>query len=257
MQIYAPLENSQFHRTLYIFACVNTTCSNQSRSWICIRVQQLEKQIERDSSNVKKKMPKTNNINWCSGGDDWDDDFDVDDSCFTSNQVQMDESDNLNEQNGNVVCSNIRSNQQRDNRHMSDEEDESVSMDSDPIPSFGNLEVIDDKNANCGAQGGAAAIVTGPNAFAEIEGEESELVTIDAPMIPERDLIAMLKQTTAIPSDVEHLILKSSYIAVDEERQHYSKAQNALNDDHIRDLLQEYQKTEESKSANKGNIKVT
>lgn len=35
---------------------------------------------------------------------------------------------------------------------MSDEDEESNSMDSDPIPGFGNLQV-DDKNANCGAQG--------------------------------------------------------------------------------------------------------
>lgn len=35
---------------------------------------------------------------------------------------------------------------------LSDEDDESNSMESDPIPAFGNLQV-DDKNANCGAQG--------------------------------------------------------------------------------------------------------
>lgn len=35
---------------------------------------------------------------------------------------------------------------------MSDEDEESNSMESDPIPGFGNLQV-DDKNANCGAQG--------------------------------------------------------------------------------------------------------
>lgn len=245
VQIYAPLDNSQFHRTLYVFACVNTVCSSQSRGWVCVRAQQMEKQIEREGSNAKKRTPKPNNINWCSGGDEWDDDFEGDD-CFTSSQVQMEQSENLNEQNGNVVCSNIRPNQRDNIRHMSDEEEESVSMDSDPIPTFGNLQVIDDKNANCGAQGGAAAIVTGQNAFAEIEGEESELVIIDAPIMPERDLIAMLKQTTAIPSEVEHLTLKSFYIAVDEERQHFSRAQNTLNDDHIRELLHEYQKTEES-----------
>lgn len=35
---------------------------------------------------------------------------------------------------------------------MSDEDEESNSMESDPIPGFGILQV-DDKNANCGAQG--------------------------------------------------------------------------------------------------------
>lgn len=35
---------------------------------------------------------------------------------------------------------------------MSDEDEESNSLESDLIPGFGNLQV-DDKNANCGAQG--------------------------------------------------------------------------------------------------------
>lgn len=35
---------------------------------------------------------------------------------------------------------------------MSDEDEESNSIENDPIPAFGNLQV-DDKNANCGAQG--------------------------------------------------------------------------------------------------------
>lgn len=35
---------------------------------------------------------------------------------------------------------------------MSDEDEESNSIESDPIPGFGNIQV-DDKNANCGAQG--------------------------------------------------------------------------------------------------------
>lgn len=38
-QIYAPLEHSSFHRTLYVFACLTPTCWNQSDSWRCLRVQ--------------------------------------------------------------------------------------------------------------------------------------------------------------------------------------------------------------------------
>lgn len=71
-------------------------------------------------------------------------------------------------------------------------------------------------------------------------------MTIDAPVTPERDLIAMLKQTTAVPSDIEHLALKSYYIAVDEERRHFL-GKNEIMDDHIRELMQEYQAKEESK----------
>lgn len=66
------------------------------------------------------------NITWCSEADDWDD-FE----------------DNRNEENGNVL--------KNDNR-ISDDEDESNSMENDIIGGFDNLN-IDDKNANCGAQG--------------------------------------------------------------------------------------------------------
>lgn len=160
LQIYAPLEKTQFHRTFYIFACMNPVCSNESKGWICMRTQLIEKVVEKDSGSVKKRPTKaSNNINWCSGADDWDDEF-ADDECYDKNyssQVRMEQqepfNDNVNEQNGNVVSHHFLYGK-NDNRNMSDEEEEeSNSMDSDPIPMFNNLQVIDDKNANCGAQG--------------------------------------------------------------------------------------------------------
>lgn len=82
-----------------------------------------------------------------------------------------------------------------------------------------------------------------PNAYAEIEGEESELITIDAPIAPERDLIAMLKQTTAVPNDVENLSLKSLYITVEEE---YNCDVSYMSE-HVLELVQEYEARDESK----------
>ncbi len=157
-QIYAPLEHSPFHRTLYIFTCIQATCSNQSKSWLCVRVQQLEKVSDKDTANIRQNIVPS--INWCSDANDWGEPDDVYNS----------DADNCNEQNGNII--------KNDNRwggyeseysfcgwfcelknvvdfscsRLSDEDDESNSMESDPIPAFGNLQV-DDKNANCGAQG--------------------------------------------------------------------------------------------------------
>lgn len=130
-QIYAPLEHSPFHRTLYIFTCIQATCSNQSKSWICVRVQQLEKVSDKDTANIRQNIVPS--INWCNDANDWGD----------ADDVYSSDADNCNEQNGNII--------KNDNR-LSDEDDESNSMESDPIPVFGNLQV-DDKNANCGAQG--------------------------------------------------------------------------------------------------------
>lgn len=90
-------------------------------------------------------------------------------------------------------------------------------------------------------------LLNSPSASAEIEGEESEMVCVDAPMAPERDLIAMLKQTRAIPNDLNHLQLKSLFISVDEERKMSIDLNGALTNDHIRELLHKYQGEEESK----------
>lgn len=95
LQIYAPLDNSQFHRTLYIFSCVNAVCSNQSNGWLCVRVQQMEKVIEKDATKVRATVP---NINWCSGANDWDE----------SDDIYTGDADNSNEQNGNVIRNDNR-----------------------------------------------------------------------------------------------------------------------------------------------------
>lgn len=152
---------------------MNSICSNQSKGWLCIRVEHLEKIFERNQATHKKKNnanAKKITANWCSGADDWgdeimddDDTFEKNSSNISSNQMQLVAQqppldDNLNEQNGNLVCNNILLGK-NENRNVSDDEDESNSMD-DPIPIFNNLQVIDDKNANCGEQQGSVLIFT-------------------------------------------------------------------------------------------------
>lgn len=122
----------------------------------------------------------------------------------------------------------------------SDEDEESASMESELIPRFGSMN-FDDKNANCGAQGGAVGRMNSPNASAEIEGEETEMITIDLPTAPQRDLIALLKHTPVISSEMGNKRLKSFFISVDVE-----KNQSTSLSEHVRDLLQEYQLTDES-----------
>lgn len=96
LQLYAPLENSQFYRTLYIFSCVNAACSNQSKGWLCIRVQQLEKVTGSDKDGASNRSRTTQNINWCSGVDDWGE---SDGDIFSNSG----DAENCNEQNGNVI----------------------------------------------------------------------------------------------------------------------------------------------------------
>lgn len=95
-QVNASLEHSPFHRTLYIFTCIQATCSNQSKSWLCIRVQQLEKVSDKDTANIRQNIVPS--INWCSDANDWGEPDDVYNS----------DADNCNEQNGNIIKNDNR-----------------------------------------------------------------------------------------------------------------------------------------------------
>lgn len=210
LQIYAPLDNSAFHRTLYIFACLNAPCNTASAAWLCIRVQMLEKLTEKET-----KVRHVEKIEWCTGADDWGEDSEV---------VQ-----NSNEENGNVTICGSR---------VSDEEDESNSLGSDPLPGFNQLG-IDDKNANAP---GACAVErqSSPNKpSAEIEGGEAEVIMLDSPPIPQKDIYSLLNPSKAqVGNDV---VLQSFFISVDEER----CAEVATEEEHIRELMLDYESRDE------------
>lgn len=179
--------------------------------------QDLDQVVSKNSSKM----------NWCSGEDDWGEEEDVND----------------NEQNGNLLYppqTNL------DNkRNYSDEEDDSNSMENDILSGFGAMQVGDDKNANCaGAQGGVTVNI--PAVFAEIEGEESEVVSVDCPKAPERDLIALMKHTSGISlMNFKNLTLKSFFLAVEEESSNPKCFGSGISDEHVRELYAEYQKHDE------------
>uniref|UniRef100_A0A1L8DJB5 Putative programmed cell death protein n=1 Tax=Nyssomyia neivai TaxID=330878 RepID=A0A1L8DJB5_9DIPT len=221
LQIYAPLEGSQFHRTLYVFACLN--CSIQSSSWFCVRSQTLEKNFEKENARIPQQGQEkhTVNVNWCAGANDWD----------VPEDTKTADAENCNEENGNTISKIDK---------LSDEDDESNSTEIDLLNIIENVH-IDERNANSGAQeGGAAAMNNAPKASAEIETDETELIIIDTPDAPQRDLIALFKQNNVLSSDQVNLTLRSFFLTVDEEAKSTQE-----NTDHIRDLIQEYQKKDD------------
>lgn len=223
LQIYAPLDNSLYHRTLYLFACINPNCWNQTESWTCIRVQSLEQETE------KINLPTINHSNtdvneWCQGADDWDDD------------------NNVVEENGNLVGGIER---------ISDEDEESCSTEESIRTGLGNL-TVDDRNANMGnfaeAQGGAVGRLHSPRATAEIEGDEGEIITIDTPTFPQVDLTALLQEVTPLPQNLCHYTCSNldtfsnlqfipCFMSVWEEPENMS----GNVDRHAKELLLEYQ----------------
>ncbi|XP_034174091.1 programmed cell death 2 like trus [Osmia lignaria lignaria] len=219
LQLYVPLDNSKYHRTLYIFTCINPNCWNQNESWTCLRVQVLEDEYKSnalDSSTIH--VPST--TSWLSDADDWGD-------------------NNLNdnsEQNGN----NLLSNNATDFKFGFEKE-----VDKNIREEFSALHV-DDPNANSPTSVespvgiGAVGRLDSPQASAEIDGEESEVVCIDSPVKPQCDLISLLREVTPFPIQIESntetkLSFAEIFLSVEEEDYNADLSQ------HIRDLIVEYQ----------------
>jgi len=127
-------------------------------SWVCIRSQTLE-----TSSNTTNSTVNTlSTSEWCADADDWEDD----------------NNGNNSEENGNVIG--------RIESYCSDEEDEMEECEDDVQVQLGNLSV-DERNANwegggmvtAGAGAGAVGRLHSPSATAEIEGDESEVVSVN------------------------------------------------------------------------------
>ncbi|XP_070534596.1 programmed cell death protein 2-like isoform X2 [Ptychodera flava] len=76
VQMYCPLAESLYHRTLYVFACMAKSCQNQSESWIVLRSQLL---ADNDSSKTQHQEVQEHHAamatsDWCDEADDWGDD---------------------------------------------------------------------------------------------------------------------------------------------------------------------------------------
>ncbi|XP_047113634.1 programmed cell death protein 2-like [Schistocerca piceifrons] len=249
VQIYAPLENSPYHRTLYIFGCINPNCWNQSESWICVRSQTVDTASDPGVASPAVTVNTGTTTDWCQEADDWDDDNNV----------------NNNEENGNVIAciKNVESCE-----HVSDDDNEMEDNQCDLRMQLGNLN-LDERNANCGElkggagiqEGGAVGCLISPAATAEIEGDEGEVVSIDTPTAPQHDLIALLQETAPLPavlrnsSEASGQRMPSScslefapyFISVDEENLGGSPSITPLSE-HVRELLQEYQQNSEEGS---------
>ncbi|XP_033225155.1 programmed cell death protein 2-like [Belonocnema kinseyi] len=223
LQIYAALENSKYHRTLYIFACTNPNCWNQNESWTCLRVQSLEETTTHAEPMESESLTTPSTTSWLPDEDDWGDTW----------------NDNASEQNGNNLLRNDPNQFSLSTQNSSFEEDLNVD--------FSDLRV-DDPNANSPASvespvgGGAVGRVDSLHATAEIEGEESEVVCIDTPTQPQCDLISLLHEVTPLP--LQHADSRSTltfteiFISIFEEYSHAEVPQ------HVRDLFSEYQRND-------------
>ncbi|XP_066149738.1 programmed cell death protein 2-like [Euwallacea fornicatus] len=224
VQIYAPLENSTFHRTLYVFACINTICWNRQESWTCLRVQ--VKNFQTNTTQLQENVPKKlNSKDWCSEADDWGDN---------------DNNANLDEQNCNSIANNT-------GECKTSEDEESSSYDDSLQSVFCNVSI--EENANNGAQGAVARLYA-PMATAEIEADENgEVVSVETPTSPKTNLAALLQgdnsQVVNVPNQAGFI---PHFISVFPEEETISAGTNM--DNHVKDLLNDYQKKDANLSLN-------
>ncbi|XP_014367825.2 programmed cell death protein 2-like [Papilio machaon] len=224
VQCYAPLENSVYHRTLYVFACISPNCWNLSEGWECVR-----SQIQESSGTKQDNIIVTQsaaNLAWCNAADEWD------------------ENDNGDSMNGNVM--NV-DNEPANNGMRNSDDDESNSYELETVEqALGNLQVFDAHNANMSPQG-AVGSNSGPEAAAELEGgDEPGLVIVETPTATMSDIEALLHQTAELPVELRNKLMRApmqfipKYIYVEEEYKN-----SCLNDDRVTELLNKYKNENE------------
>lgn len=206
IQLYCPLDGSQYHRTLYIFACVTQECWNKPHSWTCIR-SQLKDPASMRASPTQSPPPSaiSNEETWFDDEDDWGNDNDGNgnssDSNFkTASQIYLDNMSKMSGVTGNISGEN-GSNLNNINSNISTINDVARSMER-------KLNLIeDDPNANaamvCGAVCGVAGGSDGGEASAIIEGPEGDMIAVDSPEQPTTDIPALFQQAAAIDANVD------------------------------------------------------
>ncbi|XP_069824573.1 programmed cell death protein 2-like [Dendropsophus ebraccatus] len=71
VQIYCPLEGSQYHRVINVFACSTKSCWGKPYSWVAVRSQCIETLNPQATKEVPKQENKMAARDWCEDADDW------------------------------------------------------------------------------------------------------------------------------------------------------------------------------------------
>lgn len=245
LQIYAPLENSPYHRTLYLFGCLNPNCWNQNESWICFRSQILESSSKDQS--IKTSAPSSGALSasdWCADADEWDED--VENGNLVTPADMNDKSDGECEHSCNTCTTSGSPDSADDIDDALDLDGQSTDVLSSRMEKL-QMDRVAQRDANFNASWnksqleGARGILHSPQASAEIEGDESELVSIDTPTGPQLDLHALLKESAPLPKDIRHALFAPYFVSVAEED---LKRRDTEMAGHVRLLLAEYQQNQ-------------
>ncbi|XP_075045052.1 programmed cell death protein 2-like [Mixophyes fleayi] len=89
VQVYCPLEGSQYHRVIHVFACGKKSCWGKPESWVALRSQSLVGYKSKITQTLSQQ-DKTSAADWCEDADNWGSD---DDEPYTTPSVTLITSD--------------------------------------------------------------------------------------------------------------------------------------------------------------------
>jgi len=185
-QIYAPLSGSLYHRTLYIFGCIQTICWNKPSSWACLR-SQVSNKTEAKVEPYKETVVAMAATDWLGDADDWGDDNDDNGnfSCISPDTSSPSPVGAV----GGFPTNNFNLNDKQINA-IDSEDTLDITMNNLNIKGGRTGSNLNDTNANVSspARGASApsskTVVTGLIATAEIEmDDEDSNVAIDSPEV--------------------------------------------------------------------------
>lgn len=264
-QIYAPLSSSPYHRTLYVFGCIQPPCWNISESWACYRSQCMDTggKCVAEAAGGAPQVTKavTNVTDWMEDADDWGDDNGNDSGNGNLSPDTISRSPDTTSSpspvgaiggfpisNFNMNTDTVYLDGNTSNLRPEDIPLQNLNLD-DPMADRGQRMVgtrprhknLNDKNANVSPPGRGAVAHLGVEATAEIEtgGEEESCIAIDTPELGNTNIPHLFSVASRKTVTMTGIRLVPHYIWVEEE----AFAPPALSE-HERQLLLEYKAKE-------------
>jgi len=238
-QIYAPLSSSPYHRTLYVFGCIQPPCWNLSESWACYRSQCMDSggKAGAEAAGGVTQVTKavTNNVtDWMEDADDWGDDDNGNNGNLSPDTMSRSPDTtsspspvgaiggfpitNFNINTGTVYLDgNTCTNYEDIPIQNLNLDDSAMDRGHHRPPRHKNL---NDKNANVSPPGrGAVAPPAGTEATAEIEtgGEEEACVAVETPELGNTNIPHLFSVASRKTVTMTGLRLVPHYIWVEEE----------------------------------------
>lgn len=223
VQIYAPLDESPYHRTLYQFCCLNPICHTKVQGWVCVR----DQVVDTSSSYAAPKLQiatststPVSSTTWLDDADDWGDE------------------ENMDGDNGNS------------------------SNNSDGTESISNLDIgslsIEAMKLNCVNETISTenSITSELIPSAEVEGLEEPILLDDLPSKPTVDIRTFFSPSAVAIPELPTAEFSSFYLNVFEEQSAAAFSDQKL-DQRAKELLEEYQRRENFDLKKLKNLKTT